>query len=88
MNEKEIQFLKTITIEDVKKFYPDVIDDDFQMMKVIIDYGVLQRPDDFPNLIQCLIYVLKETSKTLDEEAQGMKSIYRDMLISEVLEKN
>jgi hypothetical protein len=58
------------------------------MMKVIIDWGVLQRPDDFPNLIQCLIYVLKETSKTLDEEARGMKSIYRDMLIDKILEKD
>ncbi len=56
-------------------------------MKVIIDYGVLQRPDDFPKLIQCLIYVLEETSKTLTEEARGMKSIYRDMLIDKILEK-
>jgi hypothetical protein len=87
MTKKEIDFLKNITIEDVEKFYPEVIDDDFQMMKVIIDYGVLQRPDDFPNLIQCLIYVLEETSKTVLEEARGMKSIYRNMLIDKILEK-
>jgi hypothetical protein len=87
MTQKEIDFLKNITIEDVEKFYPEVIDDDFQMMKVIINYGVLQRPDDFPNLTQCLIYVLEETSKTLTEEARGMKSIYRDMLIDKILEK-
>ena len=35
MTQKEIDFLKNITIEDVEKFYPDVIDDDFQMMKVL-----------------------------------------------------
>jgi hypothetical protein len=87
MTKKEIDFLKNITIEDVEKFYPEVIDDDFQMMKVIIDYGVLQRPDDFPNLIQCLIYVLEETSKTVLEESRGMKSIYRNMLIDKILEK-
>jgi hypothetical protein len=67
------------------------------MMKVIIDWGVLQRPDDFPNLIQRLIYVLKETSKTLTDDgekcfngaalAMGMQSIYRDMLIDKILEK-
>jgi hypothetical protein len=87
MTQQEIDFLKNITIEDVEKFYPEVIDDDFQMMKVIINYGVLQRPDDFPNLTQCLIYVLEETSKTLTKEARGMKSIYRDMLIDEILKK-
>ena len=88
MTQKEIDFLKNITIEDVEKFYPEVIEDDFQMMKVIIDYGVLQRPDDFPNLIQCLIYVLKETSKAIDDEAMGMQSLYRDMLIDKILGKN
>jgi len=87
MTQKEIDFLKNITIEDVEKFYPEVIDDDFQMMKVIINYGVLQRPYDFPNLTQCLIYVFEETSKTLTEEARGMESIYRDMLIDEILKK-
>ena len=43
MKEQEIEYLKNITIEDVMKFHPDVIDEDFQMMKVIIEYGVLQR---------------------------------------------
>ncbi len=87
MTQKEIDFLKNITIEDVEKFYPEATEDDFRMMKVIIDYGVLQRPDDFPKLIQCLIYVLEETSKTLIEEAKGMESVYRDMLIDEILKK-
>ena len=87
MKEQEIEYLKNITIEDVMKFHPDVIDEDFQMMKVIIEYGVLQRPDDFPNLTQCLIYVLEETSKTLLEESRGMKSMYRNMLIDKLLEK-
>lgn len=87
MTQEDIQFLQNITIEDVKKFYPSIIDDDFQMMKVIIDYGVLQRPNDFSNLTQCLIFVLKETSKALNDEAMGMQSLYRDILIDKLLDK-
>ena len=69
------------------KFYPGVTDYDFDIIKVIIDNDVINRTDDFPNLIQCLIYVLDETSKTLTDEANGMKSIYRDMMINKILEK-
>ncbi len=87
MTQQEIQFLQNITIEDVRNFYPVVIEEDFQMMKVIIDYGVLQRPNDFSNLTQCLIFVLKETSKALNDEAMGMQSLYRDILIDKLLEK-
>jgi hypothetical protein len=87
MNQKEIEYLKKLTIEDVVKFYPEVTDYDFQMMKLIIDNDVIKRTDDFPNLIKCLIYVLGETSKTLTDEANGMKSIYRDMIIDKVLKK-
>ena len=87
MNQKEIEYLKNITIEDVEKFYPEVTDYDFQMMKLIIDNDVIKRTDDFPNLIKCLIYVIEETSKTLTDEANGMKSIYRDMIIDKVLKK-
>ena len=35
MIDKEIEFLKNITIQDVRKLYPDLIDDDFQIMKSI-----------------------------------------------------
>ncbi len=87
MTQQEIQFLQNITIEDVRKFYPSIIDDDFQMMKVIIDYGVLQRPNDFSNSTQALIFALKETSKALNDEAMGMQSLYRDILIDKLLEK-
>jgi hypothetical protein len=87
MTQQEIQFLQNITIEDVRKFYPSIIDDDFQMMKVIIDYGVLQRPNDFPNSTQSLIFVLKETSKALNDEVMGMQSLYRDILIEKLFEK-
>ena len=87
MTQQEIDFLKNITIEDVEKFYPDVIDEDFQIMRFVIEYDVIQRTDDFPDLIQCLIYVLEETSGSLNQSFRGLKSIHRDMLIDEVLKK-
>ena len=87
MTQKEIQFLQNITIEDVRKFYTEVIQDDFEMIKVIIEYDVLHRPDDFSSLTQSLIFVLRETSKALDDEARGMKSLYRDIKIDKLLKK-
>ena len=87
MTQKEIEFLKNITIEDVKKIYPEVIEDDFEMMKVIIECDVLQRLDEFSSLTQSLIFVLRETSKALDDETRGMKSLYRDILIDKLLQK-
>ena len=88
MTKQEIDFLKNIKIEDVEKFYPGVIEDDFLMMKIIIEEDVLQRPDDFPNLTQCLIYVLEETSKYLIEESMGLKRGLRDSIIDKILKKD
>jgi hypothetical protein len=87
MNQQEIKYLKNITIDDIVKFYPEVTEEDFQMIKIIIECDVLKRVNDFSSLTNCLIFVLEETSKTLLDESRGMKSIYRDILIDNLLNK-
>lgn len=88
MTEQEIDFLKKITIDDVRKFYPNVIEDDFLIMKIIIEDDVLQNKYNFPTLIDCLMYVLEESVKYLSGEVSAMKSIHRDMVIDEILKNS
>ena len=87
MNDKDIEFLKNITISDVSNFYPQVTDDDFQLMKIIIEDDVLYRTKDFSNLANCFIFILEETSKLILSEANGMKIMSRDMKIDKILKK-
>jgi len=87
MNQQEIKYLKNITINDIVKFYPEVTEEDFQMIKIIIEGDVLERINDFSSLTNCLIFVLEEISKTLLDESRGMKSIYRNMVIDNLLKK-
>jgi hypothetical protein len=87
MIDKDIEFLKNIKIEDVEKFYHQVTEDDFQIIKIIIEDDVLHRVEDFPDLTTCLIFILEETSKLLISESNGLKIMSRDIKIDKILKK-
>jgi len=87
MSNDEIDYIKNLSIEDVRDFYPEVNEEDYQMMRVIINNHILKRPGKFNDLSSCLIFLLEETIKIMRYDIFDLRSNYRDIKLNTILRK-